>query len=308
MSTLKKVLLESFQSGYPFTLPQAYEVAPEVNKESVRARIYENLGIVFERVSRGVYQVFSNNENCMLLEGDGRDLSFIKENSIDCIITDHPWDDPKSNKGGNRSFANYKCFRYTKEDFMEKARVLKEGSFLVEFIPSETEVNYEYLYQIKTMAKEAGFKYYAKVPWKKGMFVANTGRNSKNTEDVLIFTKGKAKSLRPDAKKNKANPMIKHYMSGAKGMLPTVFDYQPPRKNEMIHGSEKAVGLIEELLHFLTFENETVLDQFAGSGSVGEACINTRRKCILIEESKEFVGKVVDRLKLRKINQFEIAV
>lgn len=95
--------------------------------------------------------------------------------------------DIKSNKGGTRAFALYDCFRYTLEDFKEKARVLKDGCFLVEVLPAENENNYEYLYQIKKYAKEAGFIYYSKVPWKKGTFVSNTGRKAKNTQDIIHF-------------------------------------------------------------------------------------------------------------------------
>ena len=63
-------------------------------------------------------------------------------------------------------------------------------------MPEENGENYEYLYQMKKMAKEAGLEYYAKVAWKKGDFVANTGRKSKNTEEIAFFTKGKARNLR----------------------------------------------------------------------------------------------------------------
>ena len=69
-------------------------------------------------------------ENYKLIEGDGRVLSMLQEESIDCIITDHPWLDKLSNKGGNRSFADYECFLYEQRDFNEKARVLKPGCFL----------------------------------------------------------------------------------------------------------------------------------------------------------------------------------
>ena len=145
-------------------------------------RIYEKIGIKFERVAKGVYRTIENdNEQCVLIEGNGRDLSMINDNSIDCILTDHPWLDIKSNKGGTRAFALYDCFRYTLEDFKEKARVLKDGCFLVEVLPAENENNYEYLYQIKKYAKEAGFIYYSKVPWEKGTFVSNTGERQKHT-------------------------------------------------------------------------------------------------------------------------------
>lgn len=201
----------------------------------------------------------------------------------------------KSNKGGSRAFAEYDCFRYTLEDFKEKARVLKDGCFLVEFLPAENENNYEYLYQLKQMAKEAGFIYYSKVSWKKGTFVSNTGRKAKNTEDVMIFTKGKARNMRIDKKKTDATGKLS-YMSGCNGMLPAMFDYQPVSKKERIHQSEKPVSLIEEILKYVTYEGEVVLDSFAGSGVVGEACLKQNRNCILIELLKENVEKIKNRL------------
>ena len=88
------------------------------------------MGVKFKRIAKGIYcTVESENEKCIVLEGDGRDLSIIEDNSIDCIFTDHPWLDIKSNKGGTRAFAVYDCFKYTLDDFKEKARVLKDGCF-----------------------------------------------------------------------------------------------------------------------------------------------------------------------------------
>ena len=54
------------------------------------------------------------------------------------------------------------------------------------------------------MAEKSGFKYFAKVAWKKGNFISNTGRKSKNTEDVMIFSNGEPRKLKLDAKKNLA--------------------------------------------------------------------------------------------------------
>lgn len=123
---LAERLWQCFQNQEEFTLQEAYASEPDMPKESVRARIYENLGRRFEKIARGVYSIKGQKETCILLEGDGRDLSFLKAESIDCIIADHPWLDQKSNHGGNRAFAEYDCFRYTEQDFQEKARVLKE--------------------------------------------------------------------------------------------------------------------------------------------------------------------------------------
>ena len=43
---------------------------------------------------------------------------------------------------------------------------------------------------------------------------------------------------------------MEHYISGAAGMLPTVFDIAPPGKKEKIHQAEKPVGLMEQNLRF----------------------------------------------------------
>lgn len=199
---LANFIFKCFKNKDNFTLSDAYKENNDKPRETVRARIYDNLGIKFERIGKGIYKTIDGNEACIVMEGDGRDLSMIEDGSIDCILTDHPWLDRKSNKGGTRSFSDYDCFKYTLEDFKEKARVLKEGCFLVEILPSENENNFEYLYEIKKYAKECGLIYYSKVTWKKGNFVSNTGRKAKNSQDVMIFSKGKARSMRIDVKKS----------------------------------------------------------------------------------------------------------
>lgn len=190
MNTIQMNLFDYFYEDESFTIKEATEVINtvkdmKVNDESVRARIYEGVERgIFSKISRGVYQVTSQikgkETRCLLINGDGRDLSSIPDKSIDGIVTDHPYSLVKSLKGGNRNFAKYELFRYEQNDFTEKKRVLKEGAFLVEFLPEENEDNMEYLYSIKKMAKDAGFRYYSKVSWSKGTFVSNTGRKSSN--------------------------------------------------------------------------------------------------------------------------------
>jgi site-specific DNA-methyltransferase (adenine-specific) len=116
----------------------------------------------------------------------------------------------------------------------------------------------------------------------------------------MIFSKGEPRALRIDAKKDKAEPGIKHFMKGTSGMLPTSFDYAKPSKKDMIHQAEKPVELLEAILEYTTKENELILDQFAGSGALGEAAQNKKRKCILIELSDEFVDRIRTRLDLKK--------
>lgn len=83
------------------------EQVKEVKEPSIRARIYEGIEKgLFSRIAKGVYTVTKEQDGeevtCMLVQGNGRDLSFLKDNSIDAIITDHAYDLKKSLKGGNR--------------------------------------------------------------------------------------------------------------------------------------------------------------------------------------------------------------
>ena len=80
------------------------------------------------------------------------------------------------------------------------------------------------------------------------------------------------------------------------GMLPTVFDVDPLAKKDKIHQAEKPVKLLEQILKFVTQEGELVLDQFAGSGVLGEAALNTHRDSILIEKDEKTYENIKRRL------------
>ena len=285
MKSLANIIYSRFKDKGEFSLKDAYSENSDKPKETVRARIYDNLGVKFERVAKGLYKTIEGDESCVVIEGDGRDLSMLGDASIDCILTDHPWLDKKSNKGGDRNFATYDCFRYTLDDFKEKARVLKDGCFLVEILPAENENNYDYLYQIKKYAEQCGLLYYSKVTWKKGNFVSNTGRKSKNTQDVMIFSKGKARSLRIDAKKTK-DTGTPQYMSGTAQMLPAMFDIPPVARKNKIHQSELPLTLCEKILQFVTRQGETVLDTFANGAQLMAALDSGEEKLPLEGEGK----------------------
>jgi len=328
-NTIQMNLFQYFLDEEQFSIKEATELVNNVknmnvNNESIRARIYEGVERgIFKKISRGVYKVTSQFEGhtntCLLINGDGRDLSMIKDRSVDGIITDHPYDLQKALTGGNRKFATFELFRYESNDFKEKQRVLKDGASLVEFLPEESEVNFDYLYEIKKMAQENGLKYFAKVAWKKGNFVSNTGRKSKNVEDVMIFSNGEPRSLKLDAKKNLAvarennievkglssyevrdilqeNNLDVYYMKGTAGMLPTVFDYQPKNIKDKIIEAEKPVELIEEIIEYISKPYETLLDQFAGSGNFVIACNNKNRNSIAIEKDNDMFQKMKNNI------------
>ena len=110
----------------------------------------------------------------------------------------------------------------------------------------------------------------------------------------MIFSKGKARPLRLDVKKTRETG-IEQFMSGTTKMLPTMFDVPPVASKDKIHQSELPLSLCEQILKFVTLQGEIVLDSFAGSGVVGEAALNLKRNCILIELEHKNVIKIRDR-------------
>ncbi len=291
--TLKNRIAEVLKNlGRPASLQEISSEITDKPSSTVRGRIYDNMDM-FKRVARGVYWLTDEQAGVLLIEGDGRDLSMFDDESVDVLINDHPWLDPLSHAGGSRKFDNtYSTFRYELDDFKEKARVLKTGGFCIEFLPAENSSNWKYLFSIKDMAEKCGLSYYSKVTWIKGTFVSNTGRKSKNSEDVLILCKGpKARKLRLDKKKMKQSGEVS-YMSGTSQMLPTMFNVQTVPIKDRVHQAEKPVELYKQLIEMVSKPGEIILDQFAGSGNLGVAALQTNRFACLIEIAKENISKI----------------
>lgn len=65
------------------------------------------------------------------------------------------------------------------------------------------------------------------------------------------------------------------------------------------HPTQKPVELMKRIILLFSNENNIILDPFAGSGTTGIACMNTNRKCILIEKNQDYCNIIKQR-----INQF----
>ncbi len=72
-----------------------------------------------------------------------------------------------------------------------------------------------------------------------------------------------------------------------------IFHYKNVSPVKRIHESLKPIELIQQLVKFCTFENDIVLDLFAGSGSVAKACLLENRNSISFEiDTKQFIKGV----------------
>lgn len=133
-------------------------------------------------------------------------------------------------------------------------------------------------------------------------------------EDILIFAKGKT-TYNP-IMEERGNPRKKGgYVGGNKGTYgsykedvkfnneyyPTsIIEISNANQKAKQHPTEKPVALFEYLIKTYTNEGDTVLDNCAGSGTTGVACLNTNRKYILIEKEEKYFEiikkRIADRL------------
>jgi DNA modification methylase len=66
--------------------------------------------------------------------------------------------------------------------------------------------------------------------------------------------------------------------------------------NKKLHPTQKPVELMEFLIKTYSNEGDLVLDICAGSGTIGVACHNTNRNCIMMEKDATFYKVMQDRL------------
>ena len=111
--------------------------------------------------------------------------------------------------------------------------------------------------------------------WNKDWF--GMGNNYRpNYELILLLCKTNVKTK----SKNKSN----------------ILTYRRIHPQKLLHSCEKPVALLTDLILELTDENNIILDCFMGSGSTGEACLNTNRNFIGIELDEHYFDIAKDRL------------
>ena len=103
--------------------------------------------------------------------------------------------------------------------------------------------------------------------------------------------------------RNTIKPIEKHLKLTYEDIVPkfnnmkthhSVWNYDMAKRCK-IHITPKPVELLKNIIYHTTDENDIVLDCFAGSGTMGYACIETNRKCILIEKENKYCNYIKEQ-------------
>jgi len=132
---------------------------------------------------------------------------------------------------------------------------------------------------------------------------------AKYHEDIVVFGKKGKVIFNPikwkieDSKKDKRKTINQpiyhkeiHLGTNIKGSRKADDGYRYPKSvlkinksiNGNVHPTQKPVALFEYLIKTYSNEGDLVLDNCAGSGTTGVACINTNRQFILIEKEDKY--------------------
>jgi site-specific DNA-methyltransferase (adenine-specific) len=77
----------------------------------------------------------------------------------------------------------------------------------------------------------------------------------------------------------------------------SILEFSGADHSKILHPTQKPVALFEYLIRTYANKGDTVLDNCAGSGTTGVACINTGRDCILIEKDADYFKIIETRIK-----------
>jgi len=275
--------------------------------------------------------------NYQLINGDCLDeMKSIQDNSVDLILCDLPYgttDTSKTKKSEQNRLFSWDCVIPLDELWKQYTRILNKEHGVVVLTADQP-----FTSQL-VMSNLEWFKY--DWIWKKkrttGFLHANH-RPMKQTEDILVFSPlgasaasskaGKSMRYNPqglipkNVKKTNSPNRLGNFLRndthmGKNNMLLSDKQYEQKFTNypteilefgikaNKYHPTQKPIELMEYLIKTYSNEGDLVLDNCMGSGTTGIAAINTNRKFIGIELSKEYFDISSERIsKVNPITKF----
>lgn len=226
-------------------------------------------------------------------------LDSLQVSSVDCIITDPPYNTTKCDWDKEFDFSKmwglfWKVLKpkgviliFGQEPFSSKLRLSQLQYYKYDYYwKKERPTN---VMQIKKRAGkviETISVFYQKQPYYSPQMTIHAGK--KRTNKVGNGVVGKLS----DTKEHR----VKEYEDNGLRYPTQVLEFPRDFLKKKYHPTQKPVELIKYLVNTFTEEGNLVLDPFVGSGTTNIACRELNRRCIGIEKDKEFYNIALERL------------
>jgi len=252
-------------------------------------------------------KIFFKANGVEIYNDDFLSTEFIKENSIDLIVTSPPYNvDIRYNSYNDK--IPYEVYLEFTQKWLEKSfKVLKEdGRFCLNIPLDKNKGGQQSVYaDIVTIAKKVGFKYHSTIVWNEQNISRRTAWGSwlsatapyviAPVEMIAVFYKKRWKKLSGSKKSDITKEEFINWTNG-------VWTFMGESKKRVGHPSPFPVELPRRCIKLFTFVGDTILDPFLGSGSTLIACVLTKRKGIGVEIDRHYCEIAKQRL----INEAEI--
>lgn len=221
-------------------------------------------------------------------------LPNIPDSSIDCIITDPPY---------NTTACKWDVAIDLETLFREFERVIKPNGAVVVFCSFKFGVDC-------FNACKGKLKFRYDLVWDKKCpvgFLSSKERQLRQHENILLFSINGDVTYNPQMTKGEA------YVNNRKGnaeiysqkrtntinngdRYPISIISGMNNRSDSVHPTQKPVSLLEYLVATYSNESDLILDPFLGSGTTAVACRNLKRNYIGFELHKEYYDICVKRL------------
>lgn len=166
----------------------------------------------------------------------------------------------------------------------EAFRVLRRNSFLV------LHTNVPLLAQITGIFTAKGFRYKGVIVWTKGSAIGGhlEGTLKRDWEPLLYMSKGNPR-VNPIAVERRGERVMRDRISETAD-----WNFTLKEKEKAGHPTQKPLELAKQVVRLMSKRGDTVLDCFAGSGTIALACRELGRKCISVE-ADPFMRDLIER-------------
>lgn len=240
-------------------------------------------------------------DNRTLLVGDCLEkMKDLDDNSVDHIISDWPFYRVSKEDWDNQWKDLDDYLEWARKVIIEYNRIIKDNGNIAIF------TGRQYNRFISQILDEF-FTEKRIIIWSRKRSFNNSRGNSLSSgyEPISYYTNGESGIF--NSIKIKPDTTRKEYTSGIlkdgvslSDVWSDISALPHNSKEKLNHPTQKPYKLIERLVLMLSNEDDIILDNFAGSGTLGEVCINTNRNYILIENKKEYIELIQNRLKKYK--------